>query len=191
MTAHPEHPDSNLPPAFTAALATYSAREQARQFPVPSGFAERVTTRALARFHWMRRLKWATALTATAAILTLGYFGLRPANVPPPPVHPPVAPLASPTTPSLSESLAEVREALASLSRSTADKAVGPTKAIPTSAEVFRLPTSPAVAPTVEPVAQSLAAMKSGAQSSLEPLAASTRRAVSLFFRDTGLQNTN
>ncbi|MEO2091846.1 MAG: hypothetical protein ABGY75_20525 [Gemmataceae bacterium] len=178
------NPDSDLPlpPAFDAALVAYSAR---RLPAVPPGFAERVAERWAARVRFVRRVKWATA---AAAILVLtsagGYYALRtpepPVAVAPPPVEP--TPM-----PKLSDSLSEMGEALAAVSRDTAEKASGP-RSLFGSVDKLRLPVPAAVAPDVTPAAQSLASVPASAKASVEPLTNSTKRAIGLFLRDTGLQ---
>jgi hypothetical protein len=162
----------------------------------PDGFAVRAAIRAAARFRRVRRAKWASGLAAVLALGATGGWAVFAHHAPPPPPVPIATPaaelqLSPPTTPKLGESFAEAGEALASLSRSTADKAVGPTRSLVASTEAFRLPAPKAVTPVVDPAAQSLAAVPSAAKASLEPLASNTRRAFALFLRDTGLQAPN
>lgn len=178
------NPDSDLPlpPAFDAAVAAYSAR---RLPTVPAGFADRVADRWAARVRFVRRVKWATAAAVTLGLTSVGgYFALRtpesPVVVAPPPVE-------SVPSPRLSDSLSEMGEALAAVSRDTAEKASGP-RSLFGSVDKLRLPVPAAVAPDVTPAAQSFAAVPSSAKASVEPLTNSTRRAISLFLRDTGLQ---
>jgi hypothetical protein len=182
MTDHTSDTDPPLPPAFDAAVAAYSAR---RLPAVPAGFADRVADRWAARMRFVRRVKWATAAAAVIGLTSVGgYFALRTPEpsvvVAPPPVEPT-------PSPKLSDSLSEMGEALAAVSRDTAEKASGP-RSLFGSVDMLRLPVPSAVAPDVTPAAQSLAAVPSSAMASVEPLTSSTKRAVSLFLRDTGLQ---
>ncbi len=178
-------PDSDLPtpPAFDAAVAAYSAR----QLPtVPAGFADRVAGRWAARVRFVRRVKWATAAAVVIGLTTAGgYFALRTPE-PPVVVAPPVEPAPMPV-PKLSDSLSEMGEALAAVSRDTAEKASGP-RFLFGSVDKIRLPVPAAVAPDVTPAAQSFASVPASARASVEPLTSSTKRAISLFLRDTGLQ---
>jgi hypothetical protein len=179
-------PDTDLPPtpAFDAAMAAYSAR---RLPTVPAGFADRVAAQWTARVRCVRRVKWTTAAAMLIGLTTVGgYFALRtpepPVVVAPLPVDPPTVP-----TPKLSDSLSEMGEALAAVSRDTAEKASGP-RSLFGSVDKLRLPVPTAVAPDVTPAAQSFASVPASARASVEPLTNSTKRAIGLFLRDTGLQ---
>lgn len=182
MTDSTPDMDRPLPPAFDAAVVAYSAR---RLPAVPAGFADRVADRWAARVRFVRRVKWATAAAVVIGLTGVGgYYALRtsepPVVVAPPPVEPSAAP-------KLSDSLSEMGEALAAVSRDTAEKASGP-RSLFGSVDKLRLPVPSAVAPDVTPAAQSFAAVPASAKASVEPLTNSARRAVSLFLRDTGLQ---
>lgn len=188
MTTDPHCPDPPLPPAFEAELVVYSAREQARTFAVPAGFADRVSERFAARVRFIRRVKWATAVGLVALTAGVGYFATREPHVPV--VNTPPQPVRTEPPPKLGESLSEAGEALASLSRDTAEKTVAPTRSIFGTVERLRVPTADVDA-DLTPATQSFAAMPTAAKSSLEPLTNNTRRAINLFLRDTGLQTSN
>jgi hypothetical protein len=182
MTDRTPESDLPLPPAFDAAVAAYAAR---RLPAVPVGFADHVADRWAARVRLVRRVKWATAAAVAISLTGVGgYFALR---TPEPPVVVAPSPADPPAVPKLSDSLSEMGEALAAVSRDTAEKASGP-RSLFGSMDKIRLPVPTAVAPDVTPAAQSLAAVPASAKASVEPLTNSTRRAINLFLRDTGLQ---
>lgn len=174
--------DPPLPPAFDVAVVVYATR---RLPAVPAGFADRVAAQWAARVRFVRRVKWGTAAAVILGLTSAGgYFAL---HTPEPPVvvaPPPVEPSAPPK---LSDSLSEMGQALAAVSRDTAEKASGP-RSLFGSVDKLRLPVPSAVAPDVTPAAQSFASLPASAKASVEPLTNSARRAVSLFLRDTGLQ---
>jgi hypothetical protein len=118
----------------------------------------------------------------------IGYFATREPHVPV--VNKPPQPVVTEPSPKLGESLSEAGEALASLSRDTAEKTVAPTRSLFGTVERLRVPTADVTA-DLTPATQSFAAMPTAAKSSLEPLTNNTRRAINLFLRDTGLQATN
>jgi hypothetical protein len=189
MTPTPPAPDDRpLRPDFEAALAGYTAAERARPIAPPPGFADRVTAAAVGRWRrgwWLSR--GAVGLTVLA-LSGVGWYATRPA---PPPVNTPpiVAPQPLAPTPTVGETLSDAGEALASLSKATADLAISPTRSLFANTDV----PWPAVRPPAEvtPAADSLAAVPAAARSSVEPLAGSTRRAINLFLRDTGLRASN
>jgi hypothetical protein len=182
MTDSTPDTDRPLPPALAAAVAAYTAR----QLPtVPTGFADRVADRWAARVRFVRRMKWATAAAVILGLTSVGgYFAVRTPESPVVVAPPPIEPTPSPK---LSDSLSEMGNALAAVSRDTAEKASGP-RSLFGSVDKLRLPVPAAVAPDMTPAAQSFAAVPSSAKASVEPMTNSTKRAISLFLRDTGLQ---
>lgn len=190
MNDHPPPPDlPNLPPDFAAALEAYSARERGRAYTPPPGFTDRVTA-TVARRRWVGRGAWA-ALAAVLVLTVGGYLAVRNTTRDVPAVkHEPVVPQpVAPLPPKLSESFSEAGEALASLSQDTMGKAVEPTKALFANADKFRLTPPKAMAADVQPAASTFERVPSAAKSSLEPLTTRTRKALTLFLRDTGLRS--
>lgn len=190
MTTEPNHHDPTFPPAFEAGLAAYSSQQQARSWRAPVGFAERVSERHLAHVRFVRRAKWATTTAVVALTVGIGgYFATRDTH--PPIVNTVPQPIVSePPMPKLGDSLSEAGEALASLSRDTTERVSAPTRSLVESVERFRVPTAEPVGDLTS-TTQSFAAMPNAAKSGLEPMANNTRRAISLFLRDTGLQSSN
>lgn len=192
----PRQPDPPPPtPAFEAALAAYSDHEHGRPLPPPAGFADRVSARALSR---LRRDRWAGRGLATLVVLglaTAGYVGWRLTPTGTPLTNGIAAPVGpgepEPAGPKLGDTLSEAGEALASITQTTTDKAVVPTRSLLAGADwAWRSAPKPA-APQVGPAADGLSAVPAAARSSVEPLASNTRKAINLFLRDTGLRASN
>jgi hypothetical protein len=108
---------------------------------------------------------------ATAAVLARPLVVTVPADTSSPP-------------PKIGDTLSEAGEAIAKLSRSTAEKAT-PRALLPEASKVEPPKPRPSDAP---PGTDAIAAMPSAAKSSLQPVTGSTRRAISLLLRDTGLK---
>lgn len=174
------------PDPFDRALAAYTARERARRIDPPAGFAERATAAILARPCWP---KWATGTTAAVGlVLAVGIgYALWPTPELPDPELVPLVPTPEPTPPNIGDTLSEAGDALAKLSRDTTDKATPP-PALFAPVEAMRLPPTKPMTPDVQPAAETLAAVPGAAKSGLEPVTGSTRRAINLFLRDTGLK---
>jgi hypothetical protein len=174
------------PDPFDRALAAYSAREQARHIDPPAGFAERVTATVSARPRWP---KWATGASAFVGLVLaagIGYALWPKAELAPEqPVV--VTPAPEPPPPKIGDTLSEAGEALAKLSRDTTEKATPP-QALFAPVEAVKLPPSKPMSPDVQPAAETLASVPGAAKSGLEPVTGSTRRALHLFLRDTGLK---
>ncbi len=174
------------PDPFDRALAAYSAREQARLIPPPAGFADRATAAVLARPRFPWKATSASALAGVVAVLAVGYFAWPKTQPQPNPAPQPIVSIPEPSAPSpnIGEQFSEAGNALAKLTRITADKAAPRTL----------LPTEPVKAPDPKPLpadqhgTEAIAAMPAAAKSGLEPMTGSTRRAISLFLRDTGLK---
>jgi hypothetical protein len=181
------------PDPFDRALAAYSARERARRIDPPTGFAERATAVVVTRPRWP---KWTTGTTAAVGLVLaavglvlaagIGY-ALWPTPEPPDPELVPLVATPEPTPPNIGDTLSEAGDALAKLSRDTTEKATPPT-ALFAPVEAVKLPPSKPVSPDVQPAAETLASMPGAAKSGLEPVTGSTRRAINLFLRDTGLK---
>lgn len=176
-----------LPDPFDRALAAHAAREQARRIDPPVGFAGRVTATVLARPRWP---KWATAAgAAVGLVLAAGVgYAVWPKAEPPAPVQPVVVtPAPEQPPPKIGDTLSEAGEALAKITRDTTDKATPP-PALFAPVEAVKLPPAKATTPDVQPAADTLASVPGAAKSGLEPVTGSTRRAINLFLRDTGLK---
>ena len=174
----------NTPPPdpFDRALAAYSAREQARVIAPPAGFADRATAAVFAR----PRFPWkAITASALAGLVAVGYFAWPKTQPQPTPAPQPLVAIPVPESPNIGDQFSEAGNALAKLTRTTADKA----------APQSLLPTEPVKAAEPKPLTvdpqhgtEAIAAMPAAAKSGLEPMTGSTRRAISLFLRDTGLK---
>lgn len=169
-----------------------SALASPRTFPQPvppPGFAADVVASAL--YDRRRRLRrtWAARAGAVAAALGLAaYLGTGSAPVDPPPIAKsgPVEIVAVPKEKParVADKFAEAGEALASLTRRTADETLTPTLGLLPMVE-------PVVAvvpmPELTPATDDLSGLPSAAKVGLEPVAAPARRAWAVFVRDTGL----
>lgn len=177
------------PDPFDRALAAYSAREQARFIPTPNGLADRVTAAVVARPRWL----WAKWLTGSVLVLGLtaagviGYAVLATPDAVPAPAPPPVVARPETSAPRIGDTLSEAGDVLAKLSRSAAEKATPP-RALFSPVETVKLPTARPMESDVQPAADTLASVPAAARSGLEPMTNSTRRAINLFLRDTGLR---
>jgi hypothetical protein len=172
------------PDPFDRALAAYSAREQARVIPPPDGFADR-TAAVLARPRFPWKAVGASVVAVAVAAVAVGYVAWpkpQPAPVPQPIV---ATPEPSSPPPNIGETLSEAGGALAKLSRTTAEKAT-PRAFLP--GDLTKQPDPPPHPADVPPSADALASVPASAKSSLEPVTGSTRRAISVFLRDTGLK---
>jgi hypothetical protein len=94
-------------------------------------------------------------------------------------------PEPSAPSPNIGDQFSEAGNALAKLTRTTADKAA-PQSLLPPEPVKVPDPKPPVADP--QHGAEAIAAMPAAAKSGLEPMTGSTRRAISLFLRDTGLK---
>lgn len=179
----------NTPPPndpFARALAVYSTREQARAIAPPPGFAARVMADVLNRPRWPWKAVAASTLALALAAVGVGYAvwpKAKPEPVPPQPVTTVTEPPPS-AAPNIGDQLSEAGNALAKLTRTTAEKAT-PRALLPEPAKVD--PPKPLSA-EANPAADAIAAVPAAAKSGLEPVAGGTRRAINAFLRDTGLR---
>ena len=127
----------------------------------------------------------ASVVAAGVYLTTRGEAGPEPAPMvriepaPNPAAHPPVR---------VADQFADAGSALVAITSRVTDHAVTPTRSLLSPPEIVSLTTDVDVlSPMPEPVADSLAAMPQAAGAGLEPVAATTRRAVNLFFRDFGM----
>jgi hypothetical protein len=136
-----------------------------------------------------RRLAWRIAAwAAVAAALLLGLANWRPwsestivreGTI----ARAPVDNSASPVY--VDKGLSEARSLMAELTRRTADGAVQPTRnLLPTEAPPSPLAVRETLPHAVEPATESLADIRQGAASGLEPVANSARRAFAMFLRE-------
>lgn len=178
----------NTPPPdpFDRALAAYSAREQARAISPPAGFADRATAAVLDRPRFPWKATSASGVALLAAVVAIGYT-TWPRPVPPPDEPPQRVVTVEPAgpTPNIGDQFSEAGNALAKLTRTTADKAT-PRALLP--AEPVKTPDVKPLPPDAAHGTEAIAAMPAAAKSGLEPMTGSTRRAISLFLRDTGLK---
>ncbi|HKI30844.1 MAG TPA: hypothetical protein VKA46_03050 [Gemmataceae bacterium] len=158
----------------------------------PGGLTERVVAAALAdrrqRLRWRRRVAFVAGGLAVAAslLLTVLLTGS-------PGRSPKVVDLTGPGTstrnqdepspPSLNDNMAEATSAVASLARKTADETVSNGQLLVPSVPLG-MPAEEALAPPLDPPAQSLRQAGQGVATGLEPVATSARRAFDLFLRD-------
>jgi hypothetical protein len=150
--------------------------------PAPASLADRIVASIRARRRRRVRMLFAAAVVAAAATVLLAVWFNFPVGQPTKPeVNPPFALKESepePPAPSvnLRNSVAQAGSAMASLTSRTADETVAKTRALlPLTGDPFRAATTPARPP--RETGESVTA-------SLEPVADSARRAVSLFFRE-------
>jgi hypothetical protein len=146
---------------------------------VPVDFADRVVARAVVERRRRLAGRMAVGVALAASVLVAVGLWRRPA------VTPGGRPMGPEPGPSVQRQLEEAGQAVAALTRRTADETVGPTRGL--------LPDVPL--PTAVPVAtvaknspaeaeQSLRDVRRGVTSGLEPVTTSARRAVSMFFRE-------
>ncbi|HZT83613.1 MAG TPA: zf-HC2 domain-containing protein [Gemmataceae bacterium] len=167
----------------------------------PPALADRLVAAVLADRRRRARRRRFVAAAALAAGLLLAALALRlwprPAGEPvdPPDVADvrPVRPAADaggspdpvgPPAPSLRDSVAEAGDAVASLTRKTADETMGPTALLRPMAPWPPLDDEDPLTPALEPPARSLREAGQGVSSGLEPVAASARRAIGLFLSE-------
>ncbi len=141
--------------------------------PVPSGLADRITKAAVRDYKvrkFTRRAGWTGAV---AAALIAGWFAIPNADRDPRPDlgGQPVAKVIDP--------FHEADSALASLSRSAADRVTSTVPSLPSRTDMFSAPVTVAAGPTVSDLPES-------ARSAFEPVTAATSRAVGRFFQDLG-----
>jgi hypothetical protein len=158
----------------------------------PAGLAERIVAGVLAdRRRRRRRPVLAAGALALAASLVLAvWLGHHPAGgssngptvvaVEPSPSMPKQD---EPVPPSLNDHVAEATSAVTSLARKTADETVSNGQLLVPSVPL-EMPAEEALAPALDPPAQSLRETGHGVANGLEPVAASARRAIDLFLRD-------
>ena len=172
---------------------------------VPDGFSNRVVSAVLAdgkvvaRRRTQRVRSFLLVTLAASVLLALGgVWALSEAGPlhklivretpAPTPVEPPntVAKDSTPAPPiSLRDSLQEASTAVASLTRRTADETMAPTrKLISSQIEAPSLVAVDELPKAIDPAAQSLQEVRQGAAAGLEPMAASARRAFSMFLRE-------
>jgi hypothetical protein len=164
--------------------------------PLPSapvGLTDRVLAAVQDDRRVQVRVKWAwrtAGLALAASVLLAGYLGFSsepPADRPDVAQNdPPKNPVPSPEPPPrVSDQVADAGAALAAITRRARDQTVTPTRNLIPPPDAVELPM--ADVPGVEPAAESLAGVPQAAQSGVEPVARTTRRAINLFLRDTGL----
>ncbi len=175
------------PNPFDRALAAYSAREQARVIAPPTGFADRATAAVLNRPRFPWKAISASTLAGLVAVLAVGYVAWpKPQPAPTPAPQPFVTtPEPSAPSPNIGDQFSEAGNALAKLTRSTADKAA-PQTLLPS--EGVKVPDPKPLVADPQHGTEAIAAMPAAAKSGIEPMTGSTRRAISLFLRDTGLK---
>lgn len=146
----------------------------------PPAFAERVTVAVVRDARWRRFQRRATSLLALAVALLFALWLARPKPLTPRP-NPPLTPADVAEVPSLRDSLTEARSAVVALTHRattvvptwTAPDVRPPTRSVPET-----------MVAALEPAAQSLDGVRSGAVAGFEPVAHSFRRAVGLFARE-------
>lgn len=160
---------------------------------LPSGLAERILERAIDDRRIRVRTRWVSAasLATLAAGVVIAAFLVWPnsqAKPEPSPeivVLPPKEPsVAVANPPRFDERMAEAGTAIASISRNAKDQTVTPTKNFIPQAPLAISPEAPL---DMEPAAATLAEIPQHARSGIEPVTSTTRRAVNLFLRDTGV----
>lgn len=183
----------NTPPPdpFDRALAAYSARELARTISPPTGFADRTAAVVLGRTRWPWKAISASLLAGVLAVGGVVYIVWpKPQPTESIPLQQvivvgPSDSMSVPDSPNIGETLSEAGSALAKLSRTTAEKAT-PRALLP--GDVVKVPEPMPVPPEAQPGTEAIAAMPAAAKSGLDPVTGSTRRAINLFLRDTGLK---
>ena len=175
-----------------AAARQLQGRLRSLPTPIPpTDLGQRILAGVLSDARRRRRLRVSVMVgVGLAASLLLGLFGTwtwlhgsHPPEIvaasqrdpePPPPVP-------SPNEPSLQENVADATSAVASLSRHTADDALGGAQLL---VPPLTLPTPADATPPLDPPAQVLADTGHGASVSLQPVTNSAKRAFGLFVRD-------
>lgn len=141
---------------------------------VPSDLASRVFAAAVSDRRRRRRLRFAGAGLSLAASLLVGVFAVR-SRVDAQTVEEKSYTLAPPAKP-LGDAMAEARDALVALSKRTANETRDRSILLIPPA---KLPDMPGADERLEPLADA----RTGAARSVEPIAASARRAVNFFLR--------
>jgi len=180
--------NTSPPDPFDRALAAYSAREQGRAIAPPTGFADRTTAAVLNRPCCPWKRVSAGVLSGLVAVVAVGYIAWPKPQPPAPPVEPPQqVVVVEPSTPSpnIGDQFSEAGSALAKLTRNTADKAA-PRTLLPT--ESPKVPDPKPQPADTQHGTEAIAAMPGAAKSGIEPMTGSTKRALTLFLRDTGLK---
>jgi len=160
---------------------------------LPVGLAERILERAIDDRRIRIRTRWfsAASLATLAAGAVIGTLLVWPNSQPKPdssteivalPPKEPSPAIANP--PRFDERMADAGTAIASISRNAKDQTVTPTRNF-----IPQAPTtiSPEMPSNLEPAAESIAEIPQNARSGIEPVTSTTRRAVNLFLRDTGV----
>lgn len=176
-----------------ASAARVLAAAPVNSFDAPVELADRITTAVEGDYRTRTRLRLAgraIAAALAASVLIAGLLYLRPSEKPEiaevPPQKQPESTPAPP--PRVADRFADAGSALASITRKATDQTVTPTRQL--------LPTTPtpfspmSEVPGVEPATESLASVPSSAKAGFEPIATTTKRAMNLFMRDTGLSST-
>jgi hypothetical protein len=150
---------------------------------------DRIAAAATWDYRVRRRATWvgraATVALAASILVAAILYGPWAGRNQPDVVRGP-EPLPEPAPERVADRVADAGSALASITRKATDQALTPTRNLIPPPESVTLP-EPELATTVEPAAESLAAMPQAAKSGIEPMTTGARRAVSLFLRDTGI----
>jgi len=135
---------------------------------VPAGLTDRITAAAVRDWRVRRTVRRAGWAAGAAAVLAAGWFAIPSANRE---VDRPVARVVDP--------FREADAALATLSRSAADRVTSATPSITPPAELI-----PTVVPV--PAPPTLSELPDSARAALEPVTDTTTRAVGRFLKDLG-----
>jgi hypothetical protein len=185
LDAHPH--GGSCPDCRALAAAARALGEAAPVAPAPSaGLTERIVAAAV-RDYRIRRARRRAALALAASVLVAGCAYLLLPTRADAPVIAQTQPPALEAPPRVADRVAAAGDALAALTRHAADQTVTPARHLVPPAESVSWPRAE-LPPAVEPAVESLAEMPDAARSGFEPMANTTRRAVSLFLRDVGLQ---
>ena len=159
---------------------------------VEAARSDRIAAAAAWDYRVRSRVRWAGRAAAVAlaasvlvAAVLYGPWAGRP-NQPDVVRRQEPVPQPEPVPERVADRVADAGSALASITRKATDQALTPTRHLIPPPESVTLP-DPELASTVEPAAESLAAMPQAAKSGIEPMTTGAKRAVSLFLRDTGL----
>lgn len=179
------HPTTCAACRGLASAARVLATTPTSSFEAPVELAARITDTVADDYRSRQRWRVAAragALALAASVLFAGFLYLRPVEqlevVSAPPRQ-------LPPSPRVADRFADAGSAIATITRKASDQTVAPTRQLlPTTATPFA-PMGDVAG--VEPVTESLASVPSSAKAGFEPLATTTRRAMNLFMRDTGL----
>jgi hypothetical protein len=151
---------------------------------------DRIAAAAAWDYRVRRRVTWvgrAAAVALAASILVAAIlYGPWVGRTNQPDIVRGREPSPEPAPERVADRVADAGSALASITRKATDQALTPTRNLIPPPESVTLPETE-LATTVEPAAESLAAMPQAAKSGIEPMTTGARRAVSLFLRDTGI----